>query len=165
MQNMVHSQPQQIKSGWKIIFMIFQLAATDPEESIMELAFITTAKIINEIFVTNFAGVIDSFQEAVKCLSEFACNPHNPDMSMEAIGLIRRCAQLVAEHPTLFAEHPWEDNFSIPAAERIWMRGWFPIMFAMSSIVSRCKLDVRTRGTVGKFHFLNLHLNLKNVQV
>ena len=30
-----------------------------------------------------FTAVIDSFQDAIKCLSEFACNPAFPDTSME----------------------------------------------------------------------------------
>ena len=41
----------------------------------------------------------DSFQDAVKCLSEFACNAAFPDTSMEAIRYIRRCANYVAENP------------------------------------------------------------------
>ncbi len=51
------------------------------------------------IFDKHFSAVIDSFQDAVKCLSEFACNAAFPDTSMEAIRLIRNCAKYVAEKP------------------------------------------------------------------
>lgn len=51
------------------------------------------------IFEKHFAAIIDSFQDAVKCLSEFACNAAFPDTSMEAIRLIRNCAKYVAEKP------------------------------------------------------------------
>ncbi len=51
------------------------------------------------IFEKHFASTIDSFQDAVKCLSEFACNAAFPDTSMEAIRLIRNCAKYVAEKP------------------------------------------------------------------
>ena len=51
------------------------------------------------IFEKYFAATIDSFQDAVKCLSEFACNAAFPDTSMEAIRLIRNCAKYVAERP------------------------------------------------------------------
>lgn len=51
------------------------------------------------IFEKYFAATIDSFQDAVKCLSEFACNAAFPDTSMEAIRLIRSCAKYVAEKP------------------------------------------------------------------
>ena len=43
---MVNSQAANIKSGWKNIFSVFHLAASDQEEGIVELAFQTTGKII-----------------------------------------------------------------------------------------------------------------------
>ena len=60
------------------------------------------------IFEKYFAATLDSFQDAVKCLSEFACNAAFPDTSMEAIRLIRNCAKYVAEKPqvrTLIQSH------------------------------------------------------------
>jgi len=51
------------------------------------------------VFEKHFLAVMDSFQDAVKCLSEFACNAAFPDTSMEAIRLIRNCAKYVAEKP------------------------------------------------------------------
>lgn len=46
--------------------------------------------------------LVDSFQDAVKCLSEFACNSTFPDISMEAIRLIRHCAKYVHEKPQVW---------------------------------------------------------------
>lgn len=54
------------------------------------------------IFQQHFPAAIDSFQDAVKCLSEFACNVAFPDTSMEAIRLIRYCAKYVSERPQVF---------------------------------------------------------------
>lgn len=51
------------------------------------------------VFEKHFPATIDSFQDAVKCLSEFACNAAFPDTSMEAIRLIRHCAKYVSERP------------------------------------------------------------------
>ena len=51
------------------------------------------------IFQHHFPAAIDSFQDAVKCLSEFACNAAFPDTSMEAIRLIRFCGIYVSERP------------------------------------------------------------------
>lgn len=50
-------------------------------------------------FQQHFAAAIDSFQDAVKCLSEFVCNAAFPDTSMEAIRLIRHCAKYVSDRP------------------------------------------------------------------
>ena len=39
---MVNSQARNIKSGWKNVFSVFHLAASDLDEGIVELAFQTT---------------------------------------------------------------------------------------------------------------------------
>lgn len=43
--------------------------------------------------------MMESFQDAVKCLSEFACNISFPEISMEAIHLLRTCADCVHDKP------------------------------------------------------------------
>ena len=43
---MVNSQASNIRSGWKNIFSVFHLAASDLDENIVELAFQTTGNII-----------------------------------------------------------------------------------------------------------------------
>lgn len=45
---MVNSQAANIRSGWKNIFSVFHLAASDQDESIVELAFQTTGHIVSE---------------------------------------------------------------------------------------------------------------------
>ncbi|KAK8729377.1 hypothetical protein OTU49_008796 [Cherax quadricarinatus] len=142
---MVNSQAKNIKSGWKNIFSVFHLAASDHDENIVEMAFETTKEIICQIYQKHFITVIDSFQDSVKCLSEFACNAGFPDTSMEAISLIRDCAKYVDEKPQMFREHNLED-VTVCAEDRVWVRGWFPILFELSCIITRCKLDVRTRA-------------------
>uniref|UniRef100_A0A8C2H9Q4 ADP-ribosylation factor guanine nucleotide-exchange factor 1 (brefeldin A-inhibited) n=1 Tax=Cyprinus carpio TaxID=7962 RepID=A0A8C2H9Q4_CYPCA len=102
---MVNSQAGNIRSGWKNIFSVFHLAASDQDESIVELAFQTTGHIVTNVFEKHFPATIDSFQDAVKCLSEFACNASFPDTSMEAIRLIRHCAKYVSDRPQVSALH------------------------------------------------------------
>ncbi|ETN67279.1 brefeldin a-inhibited guanine nucleotide-exchange protein [Anopheles darlingi] len=155
---MVNSQAHNIKSGWKNIFSVFHLAAGDHDEAIVELAFLTTGKIITELYQTQFPIMIDSFQDAVKCLSEFACNARFPDTSMEAIRLVRTCALCVNDAPNLFAEHAgMENDVSVPEEDRVWVRGWFPMLFSLSCVVNRCKLDVRTRGLTVLFEIVKTH--------
>jgi brefeldin A-inhibited guanine nucleotide-exchange protein len=95
MNQMVNSQSSKIVSGWKNIFSVFRLAAIDSDAAIVDLAFTTTAYIVNFTYQENFLVMHDFFQDAVKCLSEFACNQNFPDTSMEAIRLIRVCAKYV----------------------------------------------------------------------
>ena len=47
--------------------------------------------------------LFDSFQDCVKCLSEFACNQFQLDIAMEAIHLIRQCAKFVHENTLDFS--------------------------------------------------------------
>lgn len=155
---MVNSQAHNIRSGWKNIFSIFHLAAGDNDEAIVELAFQTTGKIINELYQRQFHIMIDSFQDAVKCLSEFACNARFPDTSMEAIRLVRTCALCVHASPQIFAEHAgMENDISVSEEDRVWVRGWFPMLFSLSCVVNRCKLDVRTRGLTVLFEIVKTH--------
>lgn len=156
---MVNAQAANIKSGWKNIFSVFHLAAGDTDEHIVTLAFQTTGKLITAVFDKYFPAVIDSFQDAVKCLSEFACNALFPDISMEAIRLIRTCARYVAERPQGFREYAGdaEMNVRVTEADRVWVKGWFPVLFDLSCIINRCKLDVRTRGLTVMFEVMKTY--------
>uniref|UniRef100_A0A4W5QCW1 ARF guanine nucleotide exchange factor 1 n=1 Tax=Hucho hucho TaxID=62062 RepID=A0A4W5QCW1_9TELE len=151
---MVNSQAGNIRSGWKNIFSVFHLAASDQDESIVELAFQTTGHISTNVFEKHFPATIDSFQDAVKCLSEFACNASFPDTSMEAIRLIRHCAKYVSDRPQV---NYTSDDMNVVPEDRVWVRGWFPILFELSCIINRCKLDVRTRGLTVMFEVMKTY--------
>ncbi|KAK7803306.1 hypothetical protein U0070_009066 [Myodes glareolus] len=150
---MVSSQAANIRSGWKNIFAVFHQAASDHDGNIVELAFQTTGHIVSTIFQHHFPAAIDSFQDAVKCLSEFACNAAFPDTSMEAIRLIRFCGKYVSERPRVLQEYT-SDDMNVAPGDRVWVRGWFPILFELSCIINRCKLDVRTRGLTVMFEIM-----------
>lgn len=155
---MVHSQSLNIKSGWKNIFSVFHLAAGDNDESIVDLAFQTTGKIVTVLYKKQFHIMIDSFPDAVKCLSEFASNARFPDISMEAIRLLRTCAVSVNDSPQQFAEHTgMENDINVLEEDRVWVRGWFPMLFSLSCVVNRCKLDVRTRGLTVLFEIVKTY--------
>uniref|UniRef100_UPI00358E014C brefeldin A-inhibited guanine nucleotide-exchange protein 1-like n=1 Tax=Myxine glutinosa TaxID=7769 RepID=UPI00358E014C len=153
---MVKSQATNIRSGWKNIFSVFHLAASDQNEKIVELAFHTTSHVVTAVFDKHFATTIDSFQDAVKCLSEFACNAAFPDTSMESIRLIRHCAKYVSERPQTFRDYT-SDDINVVLEDRVWVRGWFPILFELSCIINRCKLDVRTRGLTVMFEVMKTY--------
>ncbi|KAJ8267917.1 hypothetical protein COCON_G00130890 [Conger conger] len=153
---MVNSQAGNIRSGWKNIFSVFHLAASDQDEGIVELAFQTTGHIVTNVFERHFPASIDSFQDAVKCLSEFACNASFPDTSMESIRLIRHCAKYVSERPQAFKDYT-SDDMNVAPEDRVWVRGWFPILFELSCIINRCKLDVRTRGLTVMFEIMKTY--------
>lgn len=157
MTHMVNSHWNKIISGWKNVFSVFTMAAGGNDEDIVESAFTTTNYIISKVFAAEFGNALDSFQDAIKCLSEFACNANFPDISMEAIRLIRLCATYVSQNQELIVEHQWEDGAAIQDTQRVFLRGWFPIMFELSCIIGRCKLDVRTRSLTVMFEIMKTY--------
>lgn len=77
---------------------------------------------------------------------------------MEAIRLVRTCALCVHAAPNLFAEHAgMENDVAVSEEDRVWVRGWFPMLFSLSCVVNRCKLDVRTRGLTVLFEIVKTH--------
>ncbi|KAK7921931.1 hypothetical protein WMY93_008833 [Mugilogobius chulae] len=76
--------------------------------------------------------------------------------SMEAIRLIRHCAKYVSERPQAFKDYT-SDDMNVAPEDRVWVRGWFPILFELSCIINRCKLDVRTRGLTVMFEVMKTY--------
>lgn len=167
--HMVDSQANNIKSGWKNIFNVLRLGAAESKKSVVELSFQTSSKIVTDHYEENFHLMIDSFRDAIKCLSEFACNQKFPDTSMEAIRLIRICAKFVAEQPNKFRDFVMEATTNIEETscsgitdenDKVWFRGWLPIMFDLSCIVTICKLDIRTRALTVMFEIIKSYGSL-----
>ncbi|PIO36242.1 hypothetical protein AB205_0097140 [Aquarana catesbeiana] len=75
---------------------------------------------------------------------------------MEAIRLIRHCAKYVSDRPQAFKEYT-SDDMNVAPEDRVWVRGWFPILFELSCIINRCKLDVRTRGLTVMFEVMKTY--------
>ena len=157
---MVQMKSDQIKSGWKNIFATYALAASDHDEAIVTLSFSSTNDIINNLLEQGSnQSLVDSFQDFVKCLSEFGCNPNYPDISMEAIRLIRKCAKYVSEHQDKFDSTDREviENGDDKHHDRVWIRGWFPVLFELSCIINSSKLDIRTRSLTILFEIVKTY--------
>lgn len=56
----------------------------------------------------------------------------------------------------IFVEHFSEEQSSLEV-DGVWVRGWFPLLFELSCIVSRCKLDIRTRALTVLFELIKTH--------
>ena len=154
---MIQSQSEKLKSGWKNIFATFALAASDSEEAIVALAFQTTERIVVQLIENEEQAIVDSFQDCVKCLSEFACNQLHLDIAMEAIHLIRKCAKFVNDHIEFFTDTSIEEVDDSTVRGHVWVRGWFPVLFELSCIINRSKLDIRTRSLTILFDVVKQH--------
>lgn len=158
--HLVEAHSSRLKSGWQNLFSVWTIAAGDTSMEIVETSFLTASHVIEKRFKEDFPSILDSFQEALKCLQEFACNANLPDMNMEAIRLIRLCADYVSQNSDKIDEAARRDDHhhkGLTADQHVWLRGWFPIFFELSCIINRCKLDVRTRSLTVMFEIMKTH--------
>ena len=53
--------------------------------------------------------------------------------------------QLFRESGGIHGVDQGETQIHVKEGDRVWVKGWFPVLFELSCIISRCKMDVRTR--------------------
>ncbi|KAH6833311.1 SEC7-like guanine nucleotide exchange family protein [Perilla frutescens var. hirtella] len=94
---MVLSRVNNVKSGWKSMFMVFTTAAYDEHKNIVLLAFEITEKILRDYFSYITETETTTFTDCVNCLIAFTNSRFNKDISLNAIGFLRFCAAKLAE--------------------------------------------------------------------
>ncbi|GFH25080.1 SEC7 domain-containing protein, partial [Haematococcus lacustris] len=94
---MVLARVNNVKSGWKSMFMVFTTAAGDKEPQIVRLAFDTVEKIVREHFGHITETETTTFTDCVNCLIAFTNNPHSQDVALNSIAFLRFCALRLAE--------------------------------------------------------------------
>lgn len=94
---MVLSRVNNVKSGWKSVFMVFTAAAADERKNIVLLAFETMEKIVREYFPYITETETMTFTDCVKCLITFTNSRFNSDVSLNAIAFLRFCAVKLAD--------------------------------------------------------------------
>uniref|UniRef100_A0A2P2LZA0 Uncharacterized protein MANES_03G096700 n=2 Tax=Rhizophora mucronata TaxID=61149 RepID=A0A2P2LZA0_RHIMU len=94
---MVLSRVNNVKSGWKSVFMVFTAAAADERKNIVLLAFETMEKIVREYFPYITETETTTFTDCVRCLTTFTNSRFNSDVSLNAIAFLRFCAVKLAD--------------------------------------------------------------------
>ncbi|KAI8465270.1 MAG: hypothetical protein J3K34DRAFT_525495 [Monoraphidium minutum] len=94
---MVLARVDNVKSGWKSMFMVFTTAAGDPDPTIVRLAFDTIERIVREHFGHITETEAATFTDCVNCLIAFTNNPHSTEVALNAIAFLRFCAMRLAE--------------------------------------------------------------------
>ncbi|KAF1766359.1 hypothetical protein GCK72_006316 [Caenorhabditis remanei] len=138
-----------LRSGWQNIFSVMTISSGDESMEVVKSAFQTTSYIVEHRFKHDFLWILESFQDVLKCLEEFACNPNLPGKNTEAIRLIGLCAASVSENSHKMNEESHSDSQlykGLTADQHIWLRGWLPIFLKLSSILNESKSDVRKQS-------------------
>uniref|UniRef100_A0A8C5K947 ADP ribosylation factor guanine nucleotide exchange factor 2 n=1 Tax=Jaculus jaculus TaxID=51337 RepID=A0A8C5K947_JACJA len=69
--------------------------------------------------------------------------------------IVCKClCSLPSDVPLQVLQEYTSDDMNVAPGDRVWVRGWFPILFELSCIINRCKLDVRTRGLTVMFEIM-----------
>eukprot|EP00798_Chlamydomonas_sp_ICE-L_P022399 gene22399-29511_t len=86
---MVLARVNNVKSGWKSMFMVFTTAAGDRDPTIVRLAFETIEKIVREHFKHITETETTTFTDCVNCLIAFTSNPHSLPVALNSIDFLR----------------------------------------------------------------------------
>lgn len=154
---MIRTCANNIHSGWKSIFSIFDVAATQDNIEISKLAFDITEQLMNE----QFDLLILDFVDLMNCLVTFAASQHT-SLSLRALSYLSQCADHLASGRVLAALDSVHGNTKVAEAERrddpsrasssmingddSVFRLWWPLLLGLSTRVSDVRLQVRLKA-------------------
>ncbi|PHT41831.1 Brefeldin A-inhibited guanine nucleotide-exchange protein 4 [Capsicum baccatum] len=169
---MVLSRVNNVKSGWKSVFMVFTAAAADERKNIVLLAFETMEKIVREYFRYITETETLTFTDCVRCLITFTNSRFNSDVSLNAIAFLRFCAVKLAEGGLVSNEKNKNYDSSIPVADKEasdgliftdkddYMSFWEPLLMGLSRLTSDPRSAIRKSALEVLFNILKDHGHL-----
>ncbi|CAK7565769.1 MAG: guanine nucleotide exchange protein for ADP-robosylation factor [Sporothrix epigloea] len=94
---MTQARGENIRSGWRTMFGAFTVAARDPAESIVNMAF----ENVTQVFRTRFGVVIaqGAFTDLIVCLTEFSKNMRFQKKSLQAMETLKAVVHKMLKTP------------------------------------------------------------------
>jgi len=150
---MIQAKGENIRSGWRTMFGAFTVAARDPSETIVSMAF----ENVNQVYKTRFGVVIaqGAFTDLIVCLTEFSKNMRFQKKSLQAMETLKSIIPRMLKTP----ECPLSQRFNLRAATPdagIKSPGqrtsaeesfWFPVLFAFHDVLMTGEdLEVRSHA-------------------
>lgn len=155
---MILARGENIRSGWRTMFGIFTVAARDPNESIVNMAYENVLK----VYKSRFGVVISqgAFTDLIVCLTEFSKNMKYQKKSLQAMETLKSIIPQMLKTP----ECPLSQRFDINAAQTsmadINLKSpgqqtrtsveegfWFPVLFAFHDVLMTGEdLEVRSNA-------------------
>ncbi|XVE76987.1 hypothetical protein DITRI_Ditri13aG0025400 [Diplodiscus trichospermus] len=170
---MVLSRVNNVKSGWKSMFMVFTTAAYDEHKNIVLLAFEIMEKIIRDYFPYITETETTTFTDCVNCLVAFTNSRFNKDISLNAIAFLRYCATKLAEGD-LGSSSKNKDKESGKISQSSPRKGidgelmdkddhlyfWFPLLAGLSELSFDPRPEIRKSALQVLFETLRNHGHL-----
>lgn len=171
---MVLSRVNNVKSGWKSMFMVFTTAAYDDHKNIVLLAFEIIEKIVRDYFPYITETETTTFTDCVNCLIAFTNSRFNKDISLNAIGFLRFCATKLAEGDLstlaktkergssgkfhLPSPQTGKDGKQVEYPDHLYF--WFPLLAGLSELSFDPRPEIRKSALQVLFDTLRNHGHL-----
>ncbi|KAI1637821.1 guanine nucleotide exchange factor for ADP ribosylation factor [Biscogniauxia mediterranea] len=148
---MIQARGENIRSGWRTMFGVFTVAARDPNETIVNLAY----ENVTVVYKTRFGIVISqgAFTDLIVCLTEFSKNIRFQKKSLQAMETLKSIIPRMLKTP----ECPLSLKGKAPNPQETFPRQqggtsveegfWFPILFAFHDVLMTGEdLEVRSNA-------------------
>ncbi|KAH0561930.1 hypothetical protein GP486_003364 [Trichoglossum hirsutum] len=162
---MIQARGDNIRSGWRTMFGVFTVAAREPYEGIVSLAFDNVTQIYNARF-----GVVISqgaFADLVVCLTEFSKNQKFQKKSLQAIETLKSTIPKMLKTPECplsrtgdMGNDGLRQTTQSPAKQPVRTTNeeqfWFPVLFSFHDVLmTGDDLEVRSRALTYLFDSLH----------
>ena len=161
---MIQARGENIRSGWKTMFGVFTVAAGEPYEAIVNLAY----DHVTQVYNTRFGVVISqgAFADLVVCLTSFSKNLKFQKKSLAAIEALKSTVPRMLRTPECPLSHKLgsipngasHEREALPKAisrQTQEEQFWFPVLFAFHDILMTGEdLEVRSQASNYLFDIL-----------
>ncbi|KAI0378868.1 Sec7-domain-containing protein [Hypomontagnella monticulosa] len=154
---MIQARGENIRSGWRTMFGVFTVAARDPNETIVNLAY----ENVTLIYKTRFGVVISqgAFTDLIVCLTEFSKNIKFQKKSLQAMETLKSIIPKMLktpECPLSQKSKSAQDGTTTKTTDALSRQQsgtsieegfWFPILFAFHDVLMTGEdLEVRSNA-------------------
>jgi brefeldin A-inhibited guanine nucleotide-exchange protein len=153
---MIQARGENIRSGWRTMFGVFTVAAREPYEGIVNLAFDN----VNQVYKTRFGVVISqgAFADLIVCLTEFSKNMKFQKKGLQAMETLKSIIPKMLKTPecplsnrsnvnsdgSVKSTEPSSQQLSRTSQEEAF---WFPVLFAFHDVLMTGEdLEVRSNA-------------------
>lgn len=159
---MIQARGDNIRSGWRTMFGVFTVAAREPYESIVNLAY----ENVNQVYKTKFGVVLSqgAFTDLIVCLTEFSKNLKFQKKSLQALELLKSIVPTMLKTPECPLYHKYNKN-GVQADEKatnalkrsqsntsVEEGYWFPVLFAFHDVLMTGE-DLEVRSNALEYFF------------
>ncbi|CAG8962289.1 hypothetical protein HYFRA_00005344, partial [Hymenoscyphus fraxineus] len=151
---MIQARGENIRSGWRTMFGVFTIAAREPYESIVNLAF----ENVNQVYKTRFGVVISqgAFADLIVCLTEFSKNMRFQKKGLQAMETLKSIIPKMLKTPECPLSQKSVANsdgstrtseIKQPSRTTQEEAFWFPVLFAFHDVLMTGEdLEVRSNA-------------------